>query len=321
MARRALVTGIGGQDGSYLAELLIGKDYEVYGTVLNPPQGLPDAVRLVEIDLTDADAVATAIEQIQPNEVYHLASVSFVPASWEDPVGTATFAAASPAALLEGLRRRHPEGRFLNAASGEIFGVPEVVPQNEQTPVAPITPYGVGKAFAHFVTGAFRRHHRLHASSAILFNHESPRRSEHFLPRKVSRGVAAISLGLEKELRLGDLSARRDWGFAGDYVRAMWMMLQADEPDDYVVATGEAHTVEELVAAAFDHVGLDWREHVRFDEEYARGASDAPALVGDPSKIRGQLAWEPEVGYGELVRMLVDADVEELRAQTTAEAR
>jgi GDPmannose 4,6-dehydratase len=321
MARRALVTGIGGQDGSYLAELLIGKDYEVYGTVLNPPQGLPDAVRLVEIDLTDADAVATAIEQIQPNEVYHLASVSFVPASWEDPVGTATFAAASPAALLEGLRRRHPEGRFLNAASGEIFGVPEVVPQNEQTPVAPITPYGVGKAFAHFVTGAFRRHHRLHASSAILFNHESPRRSEHFLPRKVSRGVAAISLGLEQELRLGDLSARRDWGFAGDYVRAMWMMLQADEPDDYVVATGEAHTVEELVAAAFDHVGLDWREHVRFDEEYARGASDAPALVGDPSKIRGQLAWEPEVGYGELVRMLVDADVEELRAQTTAEAR
>ena len=192
----------------------------------------------------------------------------------------------------------HPGGRFLNAASGEIFGAPQEVPQNERTPVAPITPYGAGKAFAHFLTGAFRRHYGLHASSAILLNHESPRRPEHFVTRKVSRGAAAISLGLEQELRLGDLSAQRDWGFAGDYVRAMWLMLQAEEPDDYVIATGEAHTVEEFVAAAFAHVGLDWREHVRFDEEFARGASDAPALVGDPAKIRKRL----RLGTGDALR-------------------
>jgi GDPmannose 4,6-dehydratase len=197
-----------------------------------------------------------------------------------------------------------------------MFGIPRETPQREDTPIAPITPYGAGKAFAHFLTGAFRRHYGLHASSAILFNHESVRRPDHFLSRKVSRGAAAISLGLGQELRLGDLSARRDWGFAGDYVRAMWLMLQADEPDDYVVATGEAHTVEEFAAAAFEHVGLDWREHVRYDEEFARGAGDSPLLVGDPTKIRERLGWEPEVRFDDLVKMLVDADVEELRAQT-----
>jgi GDPmannose 4,6-dehydratase len=316
VARRALVTGIGGQDGSYLAELLLDHGYEVYGSALSPPGLLPEEVQLVQLELEDADAVAATIAKIKPDQTYHLASVSFVPASWEDPVGTSTFAAASTAALLDGLRRENPSGRFVNAASGEIFGAPEHVPQNEQTPVAPITPYGAGKAFGHFVTGAFRRHYRMHVSSAILFNHESPRRPLQFLTRKVSRGAAAISLGLEQELRLGDLSAQRDWGFAGDYVRAMWIMLQADEPDDYVVATGEAHTVEEFVAEAFEHVGLDWREHVRFDEEFARGDSDAPALVGDPSKIRERLGWEPEVHFDELVKLLVDADVEELRAQT-----
>jgi GDPmannose 4,6-dehydratase len=316
VARRALVTGIGGQDGSYLAELLLGKGYEVYGTALSPPEGLPGEVRLVRLDLTDPDAAGSQIRSIKPDEVYHLASVSFVPASWDDPVATSTFAAASAAALLDGLRREHPSGRLLNAASGEIFGAPEQAPQNELTPIAPITPYGAGKAFAHFLTGAFRRQYGLHASSAILFNHESPRRPEQFLTRKVSRAAAAISLGLEQELRLGDLSARRDWGFAGDYVQAMWLMLQAGEPDDYVVATGEARTVEEFVAAAFEYVELDWRDHVRFDDEFARGASDAPALVGDPSKIRERLSWEPELHFDELVKLLVDADVEELRAQT-----
>jgi GDPmannose 4,6-dehydratase len=321
MTRRALVTGIGGQDGSYLAELLLGHGYEVYGTALSPPEGLPDEIRLVQLELTDADAVRHAIERLKPDEVYHLASVSFVPASWEDPVGTSSLAAGSASALLDGLRRAHPEGRFLNAASGEIFGAPEQVPQNEQTPIAPITPYGAGKASAHFLTGAFRWHYGLHASSAILLNHESPRRPPQFVTRKVSRGAAAISLGLELELRLGDLSARRDWGFAGDYVRAMWMMLQADEPDDYVVATGEAHTVEEFVAAAFEHVGLDWRDHVRFDEEFARGPSDAPALVGDPAKIRERLGWEPEVHFDELVKLLVDADLADLKAQAAAGAR
>jgi GDPmannose 4,6-dehydratase len=322
MSRRAFVTGIGGQDGSYLAELLLRQGYDVYGTVLGSPEryetleGVRDRITFLELDLTIREVVASTMRELRPDETYHLASVSFVPASWEDPVGTSTFAAAAPSALLDGLRHEHPEGRFLNAASAEIFGAPEEVPQGERTPVAPITPYGAGKAFAHFVTGAFRRHHGLHASSAILFNHESPRRPEQFLTRKVSCGAAAITLGLEQELRLGDLSAQRDWGFAGDYVRAMWMILQADEPDDYVVATGEAHTVEEFVAAAFEHVGLDWREHVRFDQEFARGASNAPVLVGDPTKIRERLGWEPEVRFDELVKMLVDSDVEALRART-----
>jgi GDPmannose 4,6-dehydratase len=320
MARRALVTGIGGQDGSYLAELLLGHGYEVYGTALSATEELPDEIRIVQLELDDATAVRSVIEKLKPDEVYHLASVSFVPASWEDPVGTSRFAAASASALLDGLRRAHPEGRFLNAASGEIFGVPAETPQSEQTQVAPITPYGAGKAFAHFLTGAFRRHYGLHASSAILFNHESPRRPQHFLTRKVSRGAAAISIGLEQKLRLGDLTARRDWGFAGDYVRGMWLMLQTDEPDDYVVATGEAHTVEEFVAAAFEHVGLDWRDSVRFDERFARGPSDAPVLVGDPTKIRERLGWEPEVRFDELVKMLVDADLAELKSQSAARA-
>jgi GDPmannose 4,6-dehydratase len=326
MGRRALVTGIGGQDGSYLADLLLGRGYDVYGTVLGSSEryetleGSRERITFLELDLTDAQAVATTIRELQPHETYHLASVSFVPASWEDPVGTSTFAAAAPSALLNALRSEHPQGRFLNAASGEVFGAPKQTPQNERTPVAPITPYGAGKAFAHFLTGSFRRHYGLHASSAVLYNHESARRPEHFVTRKISRGVAAISLGLEDGLRLGDLSAQRDWGFAGDYVRAMWLMLQSDDPDDYVVATGDAHTVEEFVAAAFEHVGLDWREHVRFDEEFARGASDAPALVGDSSKIRERLGWEPQMRFDELVRMMVDADVEELRAQAVAGA-
>jgi GDPmannose 4,6-dehydratase len=316
MARRALVTGVGGQDGSYLAELLLGEGYEVFGTTLGPPERKQDGIELIELELTDGAAVAAVIRELKLDETYHLASPSFVPASWEDPVGTSTFASASSAALLEGLRREHPEGRFLNAASAEIFGAPAQVPQSEETPIAPITPYGAGKAFAHFLTNAFRRHYGLHASSAILFNHESPRRPEQFLTRKVSRGAAAISLGLEQELRLGDLSAQRDWGFAGDYVRAMWLMLQADEPDDFVVATGEAHTAEEFVAAAFKHVGLDWREHVRYDESLSRGLSDSPAFVGDSTKIRDHLGWQPEVRFDELVRTMVDADLEQLRAQT-----
>jgi GDPmannose 4,6-dehydratase len=311
MARRALVTGVGGQDGSYLAELLLGHGYEVFGTTLSSPEGLPDAVELVH-DATQA------IRELKPDETYHLASASFVPASWEDPVGTSRFATESAAGLLDALRREHPEGRFLNAASAEIFGVPRETPQTEETPVAPITPYGAGKAFAYFLTGAFRRQFGLHASSAILFNHESERRPEQFLTRKVSRGAAAISLGLEQELRLGDLTARRDWGYAPDYVRAMSMMLQADEPDDYVVATGEAHTVEEFVAAAFQHVGLDWQEYVRHDESLSRGAADSPELVGDPKKIRERLGWERGVRFEELVRRLVDADVAQLQAAASA---
>jgi len=327
VARRALVTGIGGQDGSYLAELLLSEGYEVHGTLLGSPDthenlgGFRDRVAFVDLDLTDPGAVADVMRDLRPDETYHLASVSFVPASWEDPVGTSTFAAAAPAALLEALRGEHPAGRFLNAASGEIFGDPVDTPQNEQTPILPITPYGAGKAFAHFLTGAFRRRYGLHACSAILYNHESERRPEQFLTRKVSRGAAAISLGMKQQLRLGNLTARRDWGYAPDYVRAMWMMLQADEPNDYVVATGEAHTVEEFVASAFGHVGLDWREHVQYDEALSRGAVDSPVLVGDPRKIRDGLGWEPDVRFDELVGRMVDADVAHLEAQAAASAR
>lgn len=314
MARRALVTGIAGQDGSYLAELLLGHGYEVFGTALGSPERLPDAVQLV-------DDAAAVIRELRPDETYHLASASFVPASWEDPVGTSRFAAEAAAGLLDALRREHPQGRFLNAASAEIFGAPSERPQTEETPVRPLTPYGAGKAFAHFLTGAFRRQYRLHASSVILFNHESERRPHQFLTRKVSRAAAAISLGLEQELQLGDLTARRDWGYAPDYVRAMWSTLQADAPDDYVIATGESHTVEEFVAAAFGHVGLDWRKYVRRNESLSRGAADSPELVGDPTKIRERLGWQPEVRFDDLVARLVDADVEELRAQEAASAR
>jgi GDPmannose 4,6-dehydratase len=307
MARRALVTGIAGQDGSYLAELLLGHGYEVFGTVLGSPERLPDGVQLVD----DAPA---AIRELRPDETYHLASASFVPASWEDPVSTSRFAAESAAGLLDALRREHPEGRFLNAASAEIFGAPRERPQTEETAIRPLTPYGAGKAFAHFLTGAFRRQYGLYASSVILFNHESERRPPQFLTRKVSRAAAAISLGLERELQLGDLTARRDWGYAPDYVRAMWSTLQADEADDYVVATGESHSVEEFVAEAFAHVGLDWREYVRHDESLSRGSADSPELVGDPTKINERLGWEPEIRFEELVGRLVDADLEELRA-------
>jgi GDPmannose 4,6-dehydratase len=324
MAGRALITGIGGQDGSYLAELLLGRGYEVFGTVLGNPEQyeslapLRARLRFAEVDLQSADDVRRALRDIEPDEVYHLASASFVPASWDDPVGTSTAAVGAVSALLEGVRRERPEARFVNAASAEIFGAPSEVPQREETPVAPLTPYGAGKAFGHSLTGAFRRQYGIHASSAILFNHESPRRPEQFLTRKVSRGAAAISLGLEDELQLGDLSARRDWGFAGDYVRALRLMASQDEPNDYVIATGESHSVEEFVAAAFGEVGLDWREHVRFDESFARGAADSPELVGDAAKARDRLGWQAETGFDELVRMMVVADVELLKDQAAS---
>ncbi len=281
MGRRALVTGIGGQDGSYLAELLLGHGYDVFGTVLGNPEQyeslapIRQRLQFAEVDLEDAEDVRRALRDIEPDEVYHLASASFVPASWDDPVGTSTAAVASISALLDGVRRERPEARFVNAASAEIFGAPREAPQRETTPVAPLTPYGAGKAFGHFLTGSFRRQYGLHASSAILFNHESPRRPTQFLTRKVTHGAAAISLGLEEELRLGDLSARRDWGFAGDYVRALWLMASQDEPDDYVIATGEAHSVEEFVAAAFGRSGSTGA---------IASASTSPSRAGRPTR-------------------------------------
>ena len=324
MARRALVTGIGGQDGSYLAEELLRHGYQVFGTVLGNPEQydllapVRDQIEFAAIDLEDAGEVRRALRELAPDEVYHLASASFVPASWEDPVGTSTAAVSAVSALLDGIRRERPETRFVNAASAEIFGSPAEVPQRETTPIAPLTPYGAGKAFGHFLTGAFRNQHGLFASSAILFNHESPRRPLQFLTRKVTHGAAEIRLGLKQELRLGDLSAQRDWGFAGDYVRALRLMAGRDEPDDFVIATGEGHTVEDFVAAAFQEVGLDWREHVRHDDEFDRGSSESKALVGDPSKARKELGWEREVGFRELVRLMVEADLELLSDQAAS---
>ena len=318
---RALITGIGGQDGSYLAEQLLDRGYEVAGTVLGSAEdhpvldGVRDRIRLVELDLTDADTAGRALSELEPDELYHLAAVSFVPAWWEDPVALTRREPAALVALLEGLRRARPATRAFFASSSEIFAGSDEHPQSEATRPVPLTPYGAAKAFGLYVVQSFRRQYELHASSGILFNHESPRRPPHFVTRKVTRAAAAISLGLEDHVTLGDLDAKRDWGFAGDYVRAMELMLQADEPGDYVIATGEAHTVRELVEAAFGVVNLDWREHVRYDESLGRGVTDARALVGDAAKAREQLRWTPEVGFDELVRLMVDADLTALGAR------
>ncbi len=317
----ALVTGIGGQDGSLLAELLVERGYEVIGTARDAsrePENLSaiaDQVQVSELDLTDGGAVARALATWRPAEVYNLASISLVPRSWDESIAVASLGAVGVTALLEGIRRVDPSIRLFQASSAEIFGEADEVPQTEQTRVAPHTPYGVAKAYGHFLTGAYRRRHGLFACSGILFNHESPRRSEDFVTRKVTVGAARISLGLEQELRLGSLEACRDWGYAGDTVKAMWLMLQAAEPDDYVVATGESHSVEELVRLAFEHVGLDWRAHVVGDERLTRGSTEIWLQVGDASKARERLGWEPTVGFAELVRLMVDADVERLRAQ------
>jgi GDPmannose 4,6-dehydratase len=328
MSRRALITGIGGQDGSLLAELLLERDYEVFGVVRRPVSeryanldGVRESVRLMQADLLDELSLVDALQTAQPHEVYNLASPSFVPMSWEQPALTAEFAAVGATALLEAVRLVAPGARIYQAASSEIFGEPIDAPQTEETPVAPLTPYGAAKAYAFFIVRSYRRRYDLHASSGILYNHESPRRPVDFLPRKVAHGAARISLGLDATLLLGDLEARRDWGFAGDYVRAMWLMLQQDEPDDYVIATGVTHSVRELVEHAFDHVGLDWRDHVRVEESLRRGRAELHNLVGDSSKARERLRWEPREDFGSLVRMLVDADVAALTlARTRAES-
>ncbi len=318
--KRALMTGITGQDGQYLAEFLLERGYEVYGVVRRSPAaayenlaGIRERVELVQADLTDQLSLVEALRRCRPAELYNLASVSFVPASWDQPVLTAELAAVGATSILESIRRVDPSIRFYQASSSEIFGEPRTVPQNEETPLAPLTPYGVAKAYAHFITRSYRRRHGLHASSGILYNHESPRRPVDFLPRKVARAAAAISLGVEGELWLGDLDARRDWGYAGDYVRAMWLMLQQEEPGDYVIASGEAHTVQELVEIAFDHVGLDWQGYVHVDESLRRGKAQLHDLVGDSSKAREQLGWDPTVSFDDLVRLLVDADLARLR--------
>jgi GDPmannose 4,6-dehydratase len=319
--RRALITGIGGQDGSYLAELLLAEGYHVIGLVR--PASLPyenlapieGEIELYEADLLHQTSLAQALRAANPDEVYNLAAPSFVPASWERPVETAEFAAVGATSLLEAIRIVAPEIRFYQASSSEIFGEPYEIPQTEETPLAPLTPYGVAKAYAHFSARSYRQRYGLFTCSGILYNHESPRRPIEFLPRKVAHGAAAISLGLEQELVLGDLEARRDWGYARDYVRAMWLMLQQDEPGDYIVASGESHSVRDLVELAFTHVGLDWREHVRVDPGLRRGAAELHDLVGDPSRARERLGWAPEVSFTDLVHLLVDADLERLSAR------
>jgi len=319
--RRALITGIGGQDGSFLAELLLEAGYTVSGLVR--PGALPyenlaaieGRIELLEADLLNQTSLAQALRAARPAEVYNLAAPSFVPASWDQPVQTAEFAAVGATSLLEAIRVVDPTIRFYQASSSEIFGEPAEVPQTEATPLAPMTPYGVAKAYAHFSARSYRLRYGLYACSGILYNHESPRRPLKFLPRKVAHGAAAISLGLEQELVLGDLDARRDWGYAGDYVRAMWLMVQQDEPDDYVIASGESHSVRELVQCAFAHVGLDWQQHVRVDRALQRGAAELHRLIGNPGKARTQLGWEAEVDFTRLVHLLVDADLERLHAR------
>jgi len=316
---RALITGIGGQDGSLLAELLLAEGYEVHGAVRPGADGydnladVADSIELHEAELLDEASLVATLRRTSPREVYNLAAPSFVPASWDRPVETAEFAAVGATSLFEAIRVVDPGIRFYQASSSEIFGDPRETPQNEETPLAPITPYGVAKAYAHFSARSYRHRYGLFACSGILYNHESPRRPLEFVPRKVAHAAAAISLGRESQLVLGDLDARRDWGYAGDYVRAMWLMLQQDEPGDYVVATGESHSVRELVECAFEHLGLDWEQYVSVDPGLQRGPAELHRLVGDPSKAREQLGWEPQVAFVELVHLLVDADVERMR--------
>ncbi len=323
--RRALITGIGGQDGSLLAELLLDQGYEVLGIGRRSASSYPnlaaiaDRIELLQADLKDQLALVRALRSSRPHEVYNLASVSFVPMSWESPVLTAELAAVGATALLEAIREVDSTIRFYQASSSEIFGEPVETPQSEDTPLAPLTPYGVAKAYAHFITRSYRRRYGLHASAGILYNHESARRPLEFVPSKIAHAAASIKLGLLGEVWLGDLSAQRDWGYAGDYVRAMWLMLQQDEPDDYVIATGELHSVEELVRCAFDHVGLEWRAYVHIDESLKRGKAELHGLRGDPTRARDRLGWSPEISFEELVALLVDGALEKLARERQPE--
>jgi len=314
-ALRALITGAGGQDGSYLAESLLERGYQVVGVVRDASRAYPnldrvrDRLELVEANLLDQKALAQLLSAHRPTEVYNLASPSFVPRSWERPVETAEFAAVGVTALLEAVRAVDSGIRVYQASSSEIFGEPAEVPQSESTPLAPVTPYGVAKAYGHFIIGSYRRRYGLYVSGGILYNHESPRRPESFLPSKVAHAAARIARGEERVLQLGNLDAQRDWGYALDSVEATRLMLQQDEPGDYVVATGELHSVRELVEVAFAHVDLDWRDHVQVDESLKRGHAELHHLVGDASKAREQLGWSPTVTFDELVALLVDAAV------------
>ena len=322
--RRALITGITGQDGSYLAELLLEKGYEVFGMTRRASTEnverighLTDRISLIQGDLLDPHSLVSALRTAEPTEVYNLAAQSFVPTSWNQPVLTAEFTAVGVTRMLEAIRTVDPNIRFYQASSSEMFGKVREVPQTEQTPFHPRSPYGVAKAYGHYITVNYRESYGLFAVAGILFNHESPRRGLEFVTRKISDGVARIKLGLADELRLGNLDAERDWGYAGDYVEAMWRMLQRDEPEDYVVATGETHSVREFAEFAFGHVGLDWEQSVETDPEFLRPA-EVDQLVGDPAKAKSDLGWEPRHSFRELVEMMVDADLERLSGSKQA---
>jgi GDPmannose 4,6-dehydratase len=318
--RTALITGITGQDGSYLAELLLAKGYRVVGIVRRSSttpyeriSHLVDKVELLSADLLDQHSLVDAMQECQPDEIYNLAAQSFVQTSWTQPVLTGEFTALGVTRMLEAMRKAAPKARFYQASSSEMFGQVVETPQRETTPFYPRSPYGVAKVYGHWITVNYRESFGLYAVSGILFNHESPRRGLEFVTRKVTDGVARIKLGLQKQLHLGNLDARRDWGFAGDYVDAMWRMLQQDQPDDYVVGTGQTWSVRQLCEFAFECAGLDWRDHVVYDEKFMRPA-EVDLLVADPSKAKRALGWEPKVGFRELVTMMYDADLARHRA-------
>lgn len=312
----ALISGITGQDGSYLAEFLLEKGYTVYGVVRRAStenferiEHLKNKIEFVQSDLLDQLSLIHAVEESRPDEVYNLAAQSFVPTSWVQPVLTGEFTGLGVTKILEAVRLMNKNIRFYQASSSEMFGKAAEVPQNEKTPFYPRSPYGVAKVYGHWMTVNYRESYGIHATSGILFNHESPRRGKEFVSRKITDAVARIKTGKLDKLQLGNLEARRDWGFAGDYVRSMWLMLQQDEPGDYVIASGKQHTVREMVEIAFTHVGLDYREHVEVDKKLFRPA-EVDSLLGDASLAREKLGWEPEISFETLIRMMVDADLE-----------
>jgi GDPmannose 4,6-dehydratase len=318
---KALITGVTGQDGSYLAELLLAKGYEVVGVVRRTShhsyeriEHLLDRIEVVAADLLDQHSLTVVIQESRPDEVYNLAAQSYVPTSWTQPVLTGEFTALGVTRILEAIRLAHPAARFYQASSSEMYGRVTETPQRESTSFYPRSPYGVAKAYGHWITVNYRESYGLYAVSGILFNHESPRRGIEFVTRKVTDGVARIKLGLATELRLGNLDARRDWGYAGDYVDAMWRMLQQPAPQDFVVGTGACHTVRQLVETAFRHAGLDWQQYVTTDPRFIRPA-EVDLLVADPSKARTELGWTPTVDFAGLIAMMVDADLARLGAR------
>ena len=321
MKKRALITGITGQDGSYLAEFLLDKDYEVYGMVRRSSMErfdridhIKDKIEIRQADLLDQFSITKLIDEIRPHEIYNLAAMSFVPTSWDQPVLTAEFTATGVTRMLEAIRYIDPKIKFYQASSSEMFGKVKEIPQTEKTPFHPRSPYGVAKVYGHWITINYRESYDIFACSGILFNHESPRRGIEFVTRKISYNAVKIKLGISKELGLGNLDAKRDWGYAGDYVKAMWLMLQQNKPDDFIISTGKTHSVRDLVDIAFSHLGLDYKKYVKKDKRFIRPA-EVDLLIGDHSKAKNELNWEPEVSFEELVKMMVDSDMELLQKE------